>query len=425
MGLYSIPYGKGSLQFELEDNRLKAVLCPRYSEQIDADQRTIVQKALEHPIGSKRLRELSKGKGRILVITSDHTRPVPSAITLPVYLDEIRSENSDAEIIILVATGLHRSPTKEELREKFTDNIIDNEKIVIHNARDNEHMVFLGELPSGGELWLNDLVKWADLIVAEGFIEPHFFAGYSGGRKSVLPGIASKVTILYNHNSTFIKNVRSVQGSINENPIHLDMVYASQQANLAFILNVLLDSRKRIVVAVAGDPIDAHLAGCAICENHTRAAPVLADIVITSNGGYPLDQNVYQAVKGMTAAEACVREGGVIIMCAALGDGHGGEEFYHWFTKRDSAAAVLREIESIQAEMTTQDQWQAQILARVLNKARCIFVTGEENRDIIEGMHMKWASDIKAALALTSEIVGKNASVIIIPDGVNIIISSS
>ena len=154
----------------------------------------------------------------------------------------------------------------------------------------------------------------------------------------------------------------------------------------------------------------------------TSVAAVEADVVITSNGGYPLDQNVYQCVKGMTAAEACVRPGGVIVLCAALGDGHGGEAFYRWFAERSSAEQVTRDIESIPAAQTRMDQWEAQILARVMHKAECIFVTGEENRELIETMHMRWAPNVDAALCMAKERLGADASVTVIPDGVGVIV---
>ncbi len=179
-------------------------------------------------------------------------------------------------------------------------------------------MADFGMLPSGGRLRLNAIVQEADLIVAEGFIEPHFFAGFSGGRKSILPGIASMETICYNHNAKFIHDKKARQGSLSNNPIHLDMIFAARQAGLRFILNVVLDHNKRIVGAFCGEPEAAHETGCRYCEKLTGVEAVSADIVVTSNGGYPLDQNIYQTVKGLTAGESCVRQGGVLILCAAL-----------------------------------------------------------------------------------------------------------
>ena len=344
MKAIQIPYGKETQTLHVADEQLQAVLTPRHPATASLSQETLVRQALENPIGSPRLRELARGKREILVITSDHTRPVPSRVTMPPLLAELRCGSPDAHIVILIATGMHRPTTEAELRAKLGDAIVEREEIVVHQAEKTEEMAYFGLLPSGGELWLNRLVAQAELVVAEGFIEPHFFAGFSGGRKSILPGVAARRTVLYNHNARFLQSPLARQGSLAGNPIHQDMLFAAQQAKLAFILNVLIDGDKRVIAAVAGDLEQAHAAGCALSRQLTEVAAVPAEIVVTSNGGYPLDQNVYQAVKGMTAAEACVCPGGAIIMCAALGDGAGGADFYRWFAQRESLQQVARDI---------------------------------------------------------------------------------
>ena len=418
-----IPYGKGKQTLEVADARLHACLLPSHRSESVALEEDIVRAALDAPIGAPALRMLAAGRKNILAITSDHTRPMPSRITLPLLLREIRLGQPDAQVTVLIATGMHRSPTQAELRERFGDALLAQERIIVHDATDAANLEFFGRLPSGGELWLNKLVREADLVVAEGFIEPHFFAGFSGGRKSILPGVAGKATVLYNHNAGFIAHPLARQGSLEGNPIHRDMAFAAEQAKLAFILNVLLDGDKRIVAAVAGDAAQAHEAGCTLCGEMTRVSGTQADIVVTSNGGYPLDQNIYQSVKGLTAAEACVRPGGAVIICAALGDGHGGEDFYHWFSDRAAASEVARDICNVPPEQTRMDQWQAQILARVMEKATCFFVTGEENRGMIEDMHMRWAGNVNDALAMATALLGEDSSVVVIPDGVGVIVS--
>ena len=417
-----IPFGRGKQIAHIPGERLRAVILPRHAAPSGQAQEEIVRQALGAPIGTPALCELAKGKRRVLIITSDHTRPVPSRITMPLLLAAVREGNPQAEITILIATGMHRPTTQAELLERFGEEIVARERIVVHRAGEDDEMAFFGTLPSGGELWLNRLVKESELVLSEGFIEPHFFAGFSGGRKSILPGVASKKTVLYNHNAGFIADPHARQGELDGNPIHRDMLFAAQQAGLAFILNVILNGDKRIVAAVAGDHELAHRAGCRLSEQMTRAEPVVSDIAITSNGGYPLDQNVYQSVKGMTAAEACVREGGAIIMCAALGDGHGGEAFYRWFADRADAQAVARDIESVPPESTHMDQWEAQILARVMRRATCFMVTGEENRALVESMHFCWAADVDSALAQATALLGENATVTVIPDGVGVIL---
>lgn len=418
-----IPYYTSTLDLHVEEKNLKAIITAKMHEfKPGKSEEEIVREALENPIGTPRLCELAKGRKRVVLVTSDHTRAVPSKLTLPILLEEIRRGNPEADITILIATGLHRATTEEEQRRMFGDAIVDHEKIAINDAFDPEQFVHVCTLPSGADFNVNRLAVDCDLLVTEGFIEPHFFAGFSGGRKSILPGVAARKTVLYNHNAAFMRHPLARQGRLKGNPIHEDMAFAARQAGLAFILNVLLDERKQIASAVAGDAEAAHAEGCARCSAMLRARAVEADIVITSNGGYPLDQNIYQAVKGMTAAEACVRPGGVIIMCAALGDGHGGEAFYRWFADRAGAAEVARDIAHVPPEATSPDQWQAQVLARVLQRAECIFVSGEENRGLIEGMHMRFAPTVDDALAEASRLVGADASVAVIPDGVGVIV---
>ncbi|MDD5602893.1 MAG: nickel-dependent lactate racemase, partial [Eubacteriales bacterium] len=233
-----IPYGRGHIDAAIDRTRLKAVLTPPTLavEVLREAQQTIVREALGNPICSERLSVLATGKKKILVITSDHTRPVPSRVTMPLLLEEIRKGNPEADIKILLATGFHRASTEDEIRDKFGDAIAKNETIINHDSRNAAAMTFKGILPSGGELWLNSLVEWADLIVAEGFIEPHFFAGFSGGRKSILPGIASEKTIFANHCSKFIADRNARAGILEGNPLHRDMLYAVEAVGLSFIL---------------------------------------------------------------------------------------------------------------------------------------------------------------------------------------------
>jgi nickel-dependent lactate racemase len=424
MKLVKIPYGHEYLTCNLSKSHLKAVLEPeiKTSGPIRTEQE-IVRQALYEPVASKRLSDIAAKVKKVLVITSDHTRPVPSKITMPLFLEEIRLKNPTVQIKILVATGFHRLTRPDELIAKFGERLCQKEEIIVHDSRDSQHLVFKGKLPSGGELWLNDLVDWADLIVAEGFIEPHFFAGFSGGRKSVLPGIAGTATVLANHCSKFVGSVHARTGNLENNPIHKDMLFAAEKVDLAFILNVALDSDKKIIGAWSGHSEKAHLKGCDFVTQRATVKRKTGDIVITSNGGYPLDQNIYQSVKGMTTAEACVREGGVIIMVAECEDGHGGDAFYHWFTEAKSPKDVTAKIAKIAQKHTMADQWEAQILARVLTKATVIMVTDRCDPEIVKGMHLLQAPDIEAALLMAREITGEKGEIVVIPDGISVIIA--
>jgi len=418
-----LPYSTGYMELTLDASRVKGILTSRVNTlQAEQSAQDIVWEALNNPVQSSRLRDMAKNAGNVLIITSDHTRPVPSKITMPILLDEVRKNNPYVKIRILIATGFHRPTTYEEMVYKFGKDIVDKEEILNHDSGDFSKLVYKGVLPSGAELYLNSLVDWADLIIAEGFIEPHFFAGFSGGRKSILPGIASVKTVLANHCSKFIAHENAKTGILEGNPIHEDMVYAARIAKLNFILNVVIDSEHKIIRAFAGHPEQAHYMGCEFVKQLAGVKAVEADIVITSNSGYPLDQNIYQSVKGMTAAEACVRKGGVIIIVAACNDGHGGDAFYNWFAKAESPAEVAEKIVRIPQADTIADQWQAQILARVLLKCSVIVVTDMCDPNLIKQMHMMHASCVEDALQMAEAIVGKQSDIVVIPDGVGVIV---
>jgi len=374
-----------------------------------------------NPLGTPKLSNLSQSKKRIVVISSDHTRPVPSHITMPIILSEIRKGNPEANITILVATGFHRASTKAELRDKYGDEIVNREKIVIHDSRDKDSMVKVGILPSGGDFILNKLAIQADLLVAEGFIEPHFFAGFSGGRKSILPGVASKDTVLANHCSEFIDHPKARTGVLKGNPIHEDMLYAAKKANLNFILNVVINSEKKIINAFAGHWEKAHLKGCEFVSKLAKVKTKPADIVITTNEGYPLDQNIYQSVKSMTTAEAVCKKGGVIIVTSECADGHGGESFYNTFTKANSIQELMDKIINRDRNETIPDQWESQILARILLKCKVIMVTNV-SKEMVENMHMKWAKSVKEAIKIADKILENKGKITVIPYGLSIIV---
>lgn len=423
MPVIKLPYGHSYIDADIPDNNLAGILESRAHSYLPAkDQETIVAEALDNPIESPRLEELAAGKKNIVVITSDHTRPVPSRITMPIILEKLRKGNPLASITIMLATAFHRPTTYEEMVFKFGEKIVQQERIVNHDCRDMENLVYMGVLPSSAELWLNRTAIEADLLIAEGFIEPHFFAGYSGGRKSILPGIAGEKTVLTNHCSKFIASEKCRTGVLHGNPMHQDMLEATERSGLRLILNTVINADKKVINAFAGDPFKAHQEGCRFVEEMARVSPIPADIVITTNGGYPLDQNIYQSVKGMTAAESSAGEGAVIIVVAACNDGHGGEAFYKTFLEAKDAVEVMNSILATPMEKTIPDQWESQILARILIKHKVIVVTDQCNPGLITGMKMMHAPNISEALEKAFSIKGRNASIAVIPDGVSVVV---
>ncbi|MDU2558806.1 MAG: nickel-dependent lactate racemase [Anaerococcus prevotii] len=419
-----LPYGKTFQETEIDDSRIQGILTSHLEEyHPEEDQLTIVKNAMANPIESKKLKELAVGKDKVVILISDHTRPVPSKYILPLMLAEIREGNPDADITLLVATGCHRNSSKDELVFKLGEEIFNNEKIYIHDCDDEEMLVTLDEkLPSGGDIVVNKIAAEADLLVAEGFIEPHFFAGFSGGRKSVFPGCCSRKTVMYNHNSEFIDSQYSRTGNLENNPIHKDMVAAARALGLCYVVNVVINSEKKVIHAVAGDLEKAHEAGTNWLKDKAGVERKEADIAITSNGGYPLDQNIYQTVKSMTAAEATLKDDGVIIVCSESGDGTGGDAFHNAFLEERDIEKLYKGFLDTPKIETIPDQWESQILCRILLKAKAVIYVSDYDSKILEDFHFIPVKTLDEAMKKADELMGKESTVTVIPDGIAVIV---
>ena len=418
--MITIPYGKTHISCDIPYNGL---LSSRIEEL--ASEKTglqLVEEAMANPIGSAPLAELAVGKKTCTIIISDHTRPVPSRDILPPMLQALRKGSPDIAITLLVATGFHRPTTTAELDAKLGPEIAGAEKIVVHDAFDPGSNVEIGVLPSGAPLVIDRAAVETDLLISEGFIEPHFFAGFSGGRKSVLPGVCDAVTVLGNHCGEFIASPYARTGILEGNPLHTDMVAAAELAKLRFIVNVVINDEKKTVAAFAGDFKQAHAAGVAFLRPYCQVAAVPGDIVITSNGGAPLDQNIYQSVKGLTAAEASAKEGAVLIMCADLADGTGGEGFYQSLKNCATPAEHFAQCAATPQNQTIPDQWESQILARILMKHRVIFVSRPEMEKTLREMKLDYAPNLETALAMAKQDKGETADLTIIPNGISVVV---
>lgn len=420
MKTIQIPYYRGTMELHVAEENLKAVITARmHGFKAEKGETELIEEALSHPIGSKPLCELAVGKKKVTLVTSDHTRAVPSRLTLPILLREIRKGNPDADITILIGTGLHRPTTPEEQRRMFGDAIVDNEKIVSNDAFDPEQFVHICNLPSGAGFNVNKLAAECDLLIAEGFIEPHFFAGFSGGRKSILPGVCSEETVNENHSYKAIASPYATTGVLEGNPIHEDMICAARAVNVQFILNVALDGEKKVVAAFAGDLEEAHKKGVEFIRSQSQCPVETGDIVVTSNGGYPLDQNLYQSPKAVSTAAVCAGEDGVIVMCCSCCEGMGGTNFERLITlgTPDEIDAYLSKIPP---KETIAEQWCPQIYARILKKHKVIVVTTFLDHDLLRKANMIPASDLDEAMQLAYEIKGADARVVVIPDGVSV-----
>lgn len=418
-----IPYGTTGLELHRDLTGAEILESAIGTLKAEGSEDDIVRKAMAEPIGSPSLRELAKGKKTCTIIVSDHTRPVPSKHILPFMLAELREGNPDIDVTLLIATGFHRPTTHEELVSKVGEKIANEEKFLCHDSQDDGANVDIGPLPSGARLVIDRTAADTDLLIAEGFIEPHFFAGFSGGRKSVLPGVCSKVTVLGNHCSKFIDSPYARTGILEGNPLHIDMVAAARMAKLQYIVNVVIDEDKRVAAAFAGDPIQAHETGCAFLKGYCRVKPrQKGNIVITSNGGAPLDQNVYQSVKGLTAAEAAAAPGAVMIIASRCNDGTGGEGFYRALKDCASPQALQEQILKVPMDQTLPDQWEFQILSRMMCKHRIIFVSDPSMQQSLTEMKLEYAPDLDAALDRAYADQGPDAHLVVIPNGISVIV---
>ncbi|MDR2612237.1 MAG: nickel-dependent lactate racemase [Deltaproteobacteria bacterium] len=422
-GVLAVPYGDGLATAAVDPARAVHVLESRPGPgSAGRDGPALLREAMADPVGSPRLGELARGKRDVVILTSDHTRPVPSHLTVPLLISEIRGASPGAEITVVIGVGCHRGSTPEEIRAKFGEAACRSERIVNHDPRDEGNLVSLGPLPSGGELRINRKACEADLLVADGFIEPHQFAGFSGGPKSVLPGIAAFETVLASHNAEFTVHPRARPGSLDGNPFREDMVFAARKARLAFILNVTLDPDKRISAAFAGDPVEAHARGCDFVLSQSAVRGVTSPVVVTSNGGYPLDQNIYQSTKSIMQADLVCGDGGVIVAVNECRDGHGSESFLDSFRAAPSLEALLSEIRGRDRHHTVPDQWVTQLTASILARRRVIMVTRARAADV-EALGMVKAGDLGAALRLADGMTGDPlAPISVLPHAVAVVI---
>lgn len=419
----SLPYGRTHLEADIPHSRLCAILCSRLDEaRPSASVQELICQAMQTPVQSPGLEVLSRGKKAIVLLASDHTRPRSQQSDRSAYVERHPPGQPECKYHDPRRHRCHRGTTQAELEEKFGRELVRTERIEVHDSTDDANMVMLGTLPSGGPLWVNRRAAEADLLVSEGFIEPHFFAGFSGGRKSVLPGVCARRTVLANHCAAFIASPYARAGCLDQNPIHTDMLWAAKRAGLRFIVNVVLNTRHEVIGAFAGDCDAAHRAGTAFLRDLCGVPACSADIVITSNGGYPMDQNLYRAVKGLSTAECVCREGGVIIMASACEDGHGGQEFVNAFAGAKSIPQILKDIEAVPASETRPDQWQSQILARILAKHHVIMVSQAPD-ELVRAMRMTPAHSIGQAMEIADNFV-PGGRIAVIPDGVSTLVNT-
>jgi nickel-dependent lactate racemase len=406
----NLPFGDSFLPVTLPSNNVCSVIEAKYVPGV-IDEREAIQKGLRNPIGSVSLLERVHNNDKVLIIVTDNTRHCPDYKIVPVLLDELEQKVPRQNITCIVALGLHPPLSREELIKKLGKRIINDYNVLNHNP---DQAVFLGTTSFGTPVEVNSELTKVDFRISIGFIEPHFFAGFSGGRKSVAPGLSSADAIRKNHSYTMIEHPNARAGILKGNPIHEDLVEQAKMANLDFIVNVLLNKEKQISHVFAGDPWLAHELGCDI-EKGIVGVEVdhKVDIAIVTNGGAPLDLDFYQTCKGIYTASCITRPGGIIIVASSCSNGLGPEAFKSLHSSNSSPREVL---EGIRDSHYVGVAWQNQILARA-QLDYTIYLLSNLADEEVKQMMVTPIHTIEQGLDEAFGILGKQAEIAVIPEG--------
>lgn len=411
-----LEYGRTGLEVELPDDRVVRKLSYKDAPPL-ADPAGVIEACLANPIGARPLAELARGRRDACVVVSDITRPVPNQIILPPILRTLEACGIPRDkILILVATGLHRPNLGDELVEMVGAEIAANYRIENHDGRVLGEHTYLGDSPRGVPIWIDSRYVAADLKITTGLIEPHLMAGFSGGRKLICPGLAALETVKVWHGPDFLEHPNADCGILDGNPVHEENTWIGRKTGCDFIVNVVIDDRRRILKVVAGDMEQAFLAGVDFVRGVVRDTverPV--DVVVTSSAGYPLDTTFYQAVKGMVGALPIVKQGGTIILAASLSEGVGSPEFRQLFDENDSLESFVERI--LGKDYFVLDQWQLEELAKVRRKAKVKVVSDGLPAGELERLFVESAPTVEQAVADSLAEYGPGAQVAVIPKG--------
>jgi lactate racemase len=412
----TLDYGRTGLPVELPAERVVGPLEIRAVPPL-ADPEARVAAALRDPIGTPALAELARGKTDACILVCDITRPVPNRTILgPMLRTLAESGIPRARTLILVATGLHRPSTPEEKREMLGEEIVASYPVQDHHGTRLDEHTLVGTTARGIPGWIDSRYVRAGLKIATGLIEPHLMAGYSGGRKLICPGVAALETVKRWHGPELLEHPRADCGILEGNPVHEQNTQIARMAGCDFIVNVTLDSSRRVTSVVAGDMEQAFQEGVRFMENVCRApVPRAVEIVVTSSAGYPLDTTFYQAVKGLTGCLPIVKQGGTIIMAASLSEGVGSAELQSIFRENASLEVFMERI--LGRDYFVMDQWQVEELAKVRRKARVKIVTDGLSPDVLSSCFVEPAASVESALAESLAEYGPEAQVALIPKG--------
>jgi len=409
-----LSYGTGGLMVDLPESTV--VVRPAHHEPM-APASELVRASLARPIGSPRLGDLVEKGDRVAIAVCDGTRPQPRAVMLEAIFAELAGRVPDRDVVVIVATGAHRASTKEELVAMFSPAILERVEVVDHDAFEGHGLVELAPAGHDVPVVVNRRFVEADVRITTGFVEPHFFAGFSGGPKLVAPGLAGIATILALHDARHIGHESASFGVLEGNPVHEDVRAVAEAVGVHFSCDVILNKAQQVVACFSGAMGAMHAVACrASAATAMQAVPSRFDVVVTTNAGFPLDQNLYQAVKGMAAAARVVRPGGLILAAARCVDGFpDGGSFRQLVTSTPSPAALLELIEA--GGDTVLDQWQAQVLARIQRLARVgVYSEGIRPEDLLTA-HLEPVADLSAAVCDELSRAGEGATICCLPEG--------
>lgn len=410
-----VAYGKAGLEFELPDGLAVEIVEPKYVPGLH-DEPESLRAALRNPIGSAPLRDLVRSSDTVGIIFSDITRATPYPVILPVLLSEL-DHVPDGKIQLFNATGTHRKNTEHELRNMLGEGIVGRFEIIQNEALDEESHVHVGTTSSGNAIRIHRRFLECDVRIPTGFIEPHLLAGYSGGGKAIMPGIAAMDSIMNNHSALNIDHPNAIWGVRKDNPVLDEIVEAADMVGVSFLLNVTLNREKQITGVFAGDFHEAHEAGCDFVHEHAMV-PVAQpfDVVVTGNSGYPLDLNLYQSVKGMSAASLIVKEGGTIVMAADCWDGIPDDGEFGKLLKQAEGPKELLELVRAPG-FHRPEMWQAQLHAKIILKSNVLFYSYNLTDAQIEDAYMKPCQDISTTVCELAEKKGGRARICVMPEG--------
>lgn len=408
MSIIELSYGHNTVTVDIPADNLMGIYTTTATAE-QADEGTVLQTALDNPIGSSRLRTIIKPGEKVVIITSDMTRPCPSDKMLPPVLAELNAAGvQDADVTVVASLGLHRPMTETELEAMVGTEVFGRVRVI---NSDPKEIVNLGTTSHGTPVEIFRPVVEADRRICLGNLELHYFAGYSGGAKAILPGCASRACIINNH--SMMVQPEAATGQIDGNPVRRDLEEGVAMLDVDFILNVIVGLDHNIEAAVAGDVTLAHRVGCEwVAQQGKISIPQQADIVLVSAGGFPKDINLYQAQKALDNAAYAVKDEGIIILLAECGEGFGGGKFEQWLTKADSPQTVL---DWIQAEFVLGGH-KAAAIAGVLVRAQ-VYMVSAMPAELVNASGMSGFTDLGMAMRAAYGEMGSQARVAVFPQG--------